>query len=75
MTHKKGIFVRVNDELREKLNLLSKKTGKSKSDLIRDALEVYSKEEGLMTLKMKGLIKGIKLEELEEVYDLLRLKW
>jgi len=61
--------------LREKLNLLSKKTGKSKSDLIRDALEVYSKEEGLMTLKMKGLIKGIKLEELEEVYGLLRFKW
>ena len=75
MKAKKGFFVRIDEGLREKLNLLSEKTGKSKSDIVRDALSVYGKDEDLMTLKMKGIIRGVKLEDVEEIYELFKFRW
>ena len=40
-----------------------------------NALEVYDRDESLVTPKMKGVVKGIKLKEIEEVYDLLKYRW
>ncbi len=36
--------VRLNDELAETLNSISKKFHKKKSDIIREAIELYAKE-------------------------------
>ena len=40
-----------------------------------NALEVYDKDDSLVAPKMKGIVKGIKLKEIEEIYDLLKYQW
>ncbi|MGQ4891671.1 MAG: ribbon-helix-helix protein, CopG family [Candidatus Njordarchaeia archaeon] len=72
---KKGVFIRMDKKLREELNSMSKRLGKSKSDVIRDALELLTRKRNLKTPKMKGVISGIKLGELEEISDELKGVW
>ncbi len=67
----KGIYLRVDKELLERFTRVARALGMSRSEAIRRAMEMFIiiNEEGLMTPKMRGLVKSkLTLKELEEIY-------
>lgn len=63
--------MRVDEELLRKFTEVARALGMSRSEALRKAMEMFItvNEEGLMTPKMRGLVKSkLTLRELEEAY-------
>lgn len=71
---KRGLYVRVDEELLKEFTRKARTLGLSRSEALRRAMKAYIESpRSSMTSRMRGLVKSrLSSEELEEAYAVLK---